>query len=35
LGRSPLRRLCSLEVGDDMGKKIALYLIANSLKPVR
>lgn len=25
----------SLEVGHDMGKKIAAYLIENSLKPVR
>jgi hypothetical protein len=25
----------SLEVGDDMGKKLAAYLIANSVKPVR
>jgi hypothetical protein len=25
----------ALEVGDDMGKKIAVYLIANTLKPVR
>jgi hypothetical protein len=25
----------SLEVGNDMGKKIAAYMIANALKPVR
>ena len=25
----------SLEVGHDMGKKIAAHMIANSLKPVR
>jgi hypothetical protein len=25
----------SLQVGDDMGRKIAAHLIANSVKPVR